>query len=187
MCWAASKLFEICVALLRQKWSLSLSLTLVQLLSLSRFISYLFSPISISLTHTHPLKRWQTHTYTRVQFAFPLSLSISLQHTISLSNTHSFFLYLYLSLSLSFFLFLSLYLSPGALSHAFLCNPIVGFVCHIRVRGNWNPRALYAGSDKHRNNRLYKIIKKQFFYFFVEILWYWVSDPCPFIMSPIQS
>ena len=159
--------------------------------SFSYSLSLALSPISFlpfqSLSHTHTHSNDDKHTHTHVYNSPFLSLFLSLSNTPSLSQIHTLSFSISISISLSFFLFLSLYLSPGALSHAFLCNPIVGFVCHIRVRGNWNPRALYAGSDKHRNNRLYKIIKKQFFYFFVEILWYWVSDPCPFIMSPIQS
>ena len=187
MCWAASKLFEICVALLRQKWSLSLSLTLVQLLSLSLALSPIsFLPFQ-SLSHTHTHSNDDKHTHTHVYNSPFLSLFLSLSNTPSLSQIHTLSFSISISISLSFFLFLSLYLSPGALSHAFLCNPIVGFVCHIRVRGNWNPRALYAGSDKHRNNRLYKIIKKQFLLLFCGNTLVWVSDPCPFIMSPIQS
>ena len=155
-------------------YSLSLSLwhSCSYSLSLALFLLSLFSHFNLSHTLTQTMTN--THTHTRVQFAFPLSLSFSLSptHHLSLSFKLSLKYILFLSFSISLSLFLSLYLSPGALSHAFLCNPIVGFVCHIRVRGNWNPRALYAGSDKHRNNRLYKIIKKQFFYFFVEILWF---------------
>ena len=142
MCWAASKLFEICVALLRQKWSLSLSLTLVQLLSLSlfdtravtlslsRFFSYLFSPISISLTHS--LKRWQTHTHTHVYNSpfLSLFLSLSLQHTISLflsnslSNTYSFFL----SLSLSLSFYPSIFLRARSLTHSCVTRSSVSCV-----------------------------------------------------------
>ena len=143
---------------------------------LSLYLLSLFSHFNLSHTHTptQTMTNTHTHTHTCTIRLSSLSFFLSLSNTPSLSQIHtlSFSISISLSLSLSFFLFLSLYLSPGALSHAFLCNPIVGFVCHIRVRGNWNPRALYAGSDKHRNNRLYKIIKKQFFYFFVEILWF---------------
>ena len=161
--------------------------------SCSYSLSLALSPISFlpfqSLSHTHSNDDKHTHTHTCTIRLSSLSFFLSLSNTPSLSQIHtlSFSISISLSLSLSFFLFLSLYLSPGALSHAFLCNPIVGFVCHIRVRGNWNPRALYAGSDKHRNNRLYKIIKKQFLLLFCGNTLVWVSDPCPFIMSPIQS